>query len=122
MTGVLITRCVCLNMPFDQLLESKFWDDNFYQDFDYRHQPTLFQPVGGMDMIVEGFLRQIGKLITYNAPVVGIELQEKKKGASKDGVSVKYMNGATVVTATADYCVSKHPVSGADEDPHQLLR
>ena len=96
-------------MPFKQLLESKFWENNFYQDFDYRHQSTLFQPVGGMDMIVEGFLRQIGNLITYNAPVVGIELQEKKKGASKNGVSVKYMNGATVVTATADYCVSNIP-------------
>ncbi len=88
--------------PLDQLLDSKFWEDNFYQEFDYRHQATLFQPVGGMDMIVEGFLRKVGNLITYSAPVVGIETRD-------DGVSVKYMNGATQATATADYCVSNIP-------------
>jgi hypothetical protein len=44
---------------------------------------TLFQPVGGMDMIVEGFLRAVGHLITYDAPVTGVRVRD-------DGVTVWY--------------------------------
>ncbi len=53
-------------------------------------------------MIVEGFLRKVGDLITYEAPVVGIETQS-------DGVTVKYMQGSEEVAVSADYCVSNIP-------------
>ncbi|MDX1417647.1 MAG: FAD-dependent oxidoreductase, partial [Candidatus Promineifilaceae bacterium] len=89
-------------MSFEQLLRSEFWREGFYSPVEFEWQPTLFQPVGGMDMIVEGFLRHIGHLIIYNAPVVDIDVQD-------DGVSVTYLDGASEVTETADYCVSNIP-------------
>ncbi len=88
--------------PLDLLLKSEFWQDSFYDPIEFEWQPTLFQPVGGMDMIVEGFLRKVGQLITYNAPVVDIEV-------AQDKVSVTYQNGSVNATKTADYCVSNIP-------------
>lgn len=88
--------------PFDALLKSEFWLDSFYDPVEFEWQPTLFQPVGGMDMIVEGFLRRVGDLVTYEAPVVDIETRA-------DGVRVEYMQGSERVAATADYCVSNIP-------------
>jgi monoamine oxidase len=86
----------------DRILDSKFWEDSFYDPIEFEWQPTLFQPVGGMDMIVEGFLKQVGHLITYNAPVVKITSED-------DGVVVRYMNGAGEAEIKADYCVSNIP-------------
>ena len=88
--------------PFDVLLKSEFWLDSFYDPVEFEWQPTLFQPVGGMDMIVQGFLRQVGDLVTYEAPVVDIRTRP-------DGVTVEYMQGSERVAASADYCVSNIP-------------
>lgn len=88
--------------PLAALLQSEFWQDSFYDPVEFEWQPTLFQPVGGMDGIVDGFLRAVGDLITYEAPVVGIQTRS-------DGVSVEYLQGNEKVTATADYCVSNIP-------------
>lgn len=88
--------------PLDKLLSSEFWENSFYDPMEFEWQPTLFQPVGGMDMIVEGFLRQVGHLITYNAPVTDIQL-------TKNGVNVSYMQGSQVVQTSADYCASNIP-------------
>ncbi len=88
--------------PLDALLKSEFWLDSFYDPVEFEWQPTLFEPVGGMDMIVQGFLSQVGALITYEAPVVKITT-----GAG--GVTVEYMKGSERVAETADYCVSNIP-------------
>lgn len=84
------------------LLQSEFWEQSFYDPFEYEWQSTMFQPVGGMDKIVEGFLRKVGHLITYNAPVVDIK-------NSDDGVSVSWMDGDKFITESADYCASNIP-------------
>ena len=88
--------------PLSALLNSEFWKDSFYDPVEFEWQPTMFQPVGGMDMIVEGFLRKVGDLITYNAPVTHIE-------TGKDQVSVTYKVGASEAVRTADYCISNIP-------------
>lgn len=88
--------------PKESLLKSEFWKNGFYSPFEFEWQSTLFQPVGGMDMIVEGFLRQIGNLVTYNAPVVEIQLDDRK-------VTVSYKKGSEIVDAEADYCVCNIP-------------
>ncbi|HEX6161237.1 MAG TPA: FAD-dependent oxidoreductase, partial [Thermoanaerobaculia bacterium] len=46
-------------LGFQQLLRSQFWLHRFYQPEDYEWQRTLFQPVGGMDGIVNGFVKRI---------------------------------------------------------------
>ena len=57
-----------------------------------------------MDQIVQGFLRQIGRLITYQSVVLHIQLLE-------DGVEVTYRGprGRTFRTR-ADYCISNIPL------------
>jgi monoamine oxidase len=67
---------------------------------DLEWQPTLFQPVGRMDQIVEGFLRQIGELINYQSVVLEIQLVD-------NGVEVTYRGPLGRKFRTrADYCIS----------------
>lgn len=68
-------------------------------------QTTMFQPVGGMDMIGKAFARQVQQLITYNAKVTKIAQDDK-------GVAVTYQDTATGQTATAeaDWCVCTIPL------------
>ena len=86
------------------LLNSKFWQRSFYQPIELHWQSTMFQPVGGMDQIVKGFLRKIGHLIKYEAEVREIQL-------APDGVNVTYkdQHGSTFC-AHADYCISNIPL------------
>src|SRR5918997_2975223 len=86
------------------LLNSKFWQRHFYQPIELNWQPTLFQPVGGMDQIVKGFLHKIDHMIKYDAEVREIQLVP-------DGVEITYrdQHGSTV-RAQADYCISNIPI------------
>lgn len=92
-------------LALKELLSSEFWRYRFYQSFEYEWQPTLFQPVGGMDKIVDGFVRKIGELIYYQTEVLKIETR-------KDGVTITIrdlQNGARS-NVTADYCISNIPL------------
>jgi len=66
----------------DTLLQSKFWDDTrFYQPSDFLWQPTLFQPVGGMDQVQHAFAREVaerGGTIHLNCPVRSIDWDAEK--------------------------------------------
>jgi monoamine oxidase len=73
----------------------------------YNFQTTMFQPVGGMDMIGKAFAREVGGLIRYNAKVTEIRQNDS-------GVTVSYVdavNPSTVQQATADWCVCTIPLS-----------
>jgi monoamine oxidase len=87
-------------LPWKELLKSQFWRHRFYQPVDFEWQPTLFQPVGGMDQLVEGFKRQVGSKIVYHAEVREIRLLA-------DGVEVVTADGKT---RKADHCVSNIPL------------
>jgi monoamine oxidase len=88
-----------------ELLSSEFWRYRFYQSFEYEWQPTLFQPVGGMDKIVDGFLRKVGRLIQYQTEVLKIETRD-------NGVTVTVRDLKTGVRSNinADYCISNIPL------------
>src|SRR5882724_6155398 len=86
-------------LQLKELLSSEFWRFHFCQSFEYEWQPTLFQPVGGMDMIVDGFVRKIGSLIQYNTKVLNIEIRN-------DGVAVVVEDQGKRSTIEADYCIS----------------
>ncbi len=92
-------------LPLNELLSSEFWRFRFYQSFEYEWQPTLFQPIGGMDKIVDGFLRQIGNLIQYRMEVQNI--QTKDNGVT---LSVRNLKTGARTTLTADYCISNIPL------------
>ncbi|MFT5685719.1 MAG: monoamine oxidase [Myxococcota bacterium] len=61
----------------DRLLASEFWKKTrVYQPVDFLWQPTLFQPVGGMDQVQHAFAQQVatlGGVIHLNSPVTSID-------------------------------------------------
>lgn len=92
-------------LALKELLSSDFWRYRFYQSFEYEWQPTLFQPVGGMDKIVDGFVGKVGPLIRYETEVLNIETRS-------DGVTIATRNRRTgaLDTIKADYCISNIPL------------
>lgn len=93
-------------LPLGQLLASDFWNHRFYQPEDYEWQPTLFEPVGGMDRIVEALRREVGdERITYRAEVVDLRNADAK-------VTVRYRDRGADVDATwiADHCICTIPL------------
>jgi monoamine oxidase len=64
----------------DQLLASEYWKKTrFYQPVDFLWQPTLFQPVGGMDQVQHAFSQQVamrGGVVHLNSPVTSIDYEQ----------------------------------------------
>lgn len=95
-------------VPLRTLLRSQFWSGasgSFYQPLEFEWQPTLFQPVGGMDQIVAGFLREVETLIRYRAEVTGVKLLDNE-------VEVEFLDqfSGTKSVIRADYCISNIPL------------
>ena len=89
-----------------EILNSRLW--RYLQNF-ARHsfQTTMFQPVGGMDMIGKAFAREVGDVIRYDARVTRI-------GQDDGGVTVTYTDlksPAAPQQARADWCVCTIPLS-----------
>ena len=94
------------------ILKSRLW--RYLQNFAlYQFQTTMFQPVGGMDMIGKAFAREVGDLIQYDAKVTRIQQVD-------GGITVSYMNSRTPATpqlAKADWCVCTIPLSILSQIP-----
>lgn len=87
------------------VLDPQVWTAmSFY--FSYVMQTTMFQPVGGMDMIGKAFAKNIGKIVTYNAKATKVAQSDK-------GVTVSYKDVATgqMHDVSADWCVCTIPLS-----------
>src|SRR5215813_7557578 len=93
-------------VALSDILKSRIW--RYLQNFaNYNFQTTMFQPVGGMDMIGNAFAREVGDLIRYNSRVTGIAQNDR-------GVTVSYVDTTDAgdpQTATADWCVCTIPLS-----------
>ena len=79
--GVSVGEIDDSSFSFDELLESEFWTTGFYQPIDFSWQPTMFQPVGGMDRVQRAFAQQVASLggaIHLNSPVKSIDWNEDK--------------------------------------------
>lgn len=90
-------------IDLDRLLKSKYWEKTrFYQPMDFLWQPTLFQPVGGMDQVQHAFSQQVamlGGVVHLNSPATSIDYEQS--------------TSQFLITATgheqpfrADYCFS----------------
>jgi monoamine oxidase len=94
--------------PIDlsEILKSRLW--RYLQNFTlHTFQTTMFQPVGGMDMIGKAFAREVGDVIRYDAKVTRIQQDDH-------GVTVTYTDlkaPATPQQAKADWCVCTIPLS-----------
>ena len=93
-------------ISLDELLESEFWKDTkFYQPVDFLWQPTLFQPVGGMDQVQHAFAQQVAALdgnIHLNSPVKTIDWDEKTQ---KFIIEVSQIGTEKTKRYTSDYCI-----------------
>lgn len=91
-------------IEFNTLLNSEFWKrTKFYQPVDFLWQPTLFQPVGGMDQVQHAFAQQVAALggtIHLNSPVKKIRWNEKKQ---KYIVAVNQVGTEDTIKYEADY-------------------
>lgn len=94
-------------ISLDTLLESKFWSKTrFYQPVDFLWQPTLFQPVGGMDMVQHSFAQQVAALggtVHLNSPVKSINWDGERK---EFVVQVHQIGTQKTIEYRADYCFS----------------
>lgn len=67
-------------IDLDRLLASEYWKKTrFYQSVDFLWQPTLFQPVGGMDQVQHAFSQQVathGGVVHLNSPVTSIDYDQ----------------------------------------------
>jgi len=86
------------------VLDPKVWESmNFF--FNYVMQTTMFQPVGGMDMIGKGFAKQVGNLVTYNTKVTKIA-----QDAGGVTITCQPSAGGAGQEIKADYCVCTIPL------------
>ncbi len=92
-------------LPFKKLLSSKFWEKTrFYQPSDFLWQPTLFQPVGGMDQVQHSFAKQVAALggnILLNSPVKSIDWDNENQ---EFVVEVSQLGTDETRKYRADYC------------------
>lgn len=94
-------------LDFGEILESKFWEGTrFYQPQDFPWQPTLFQPVGGMDRIVQAFNREV----TRRGGTVLLEAVVRHIGKRDGKFVVRYDTPSGPREEIADVCVSNIPI------------
>ncbi|MBM3621994.1 MAG: FAD-binding protein [Alphaproteobacteria bacterium] len=80
----------------------------------WEQAPTMMQPVGGMDRIVDGFVRSVGRMISYDSEVVRIA-----RTGGRVQVAVRDRRSGTVRTIEADHVICTIPLTvlkGIDTD------
>jgi len=92
-------------LALSDILKSRIW--RYLRNFaSYNFQTTMFQPVGGMDMIGKAFAKELGDVISYNAKVTRIQQNDR-------GVTVSYVDAAHPSMPrqlVADWCVCTIPL------------
>jgi monoamine oxidase len=99
--------------PFGDVLQSNLWN-TMHSVGEFVMQKTMFEPVGGMDGIAKGWVRNVGHMIKYNCEVEQIRQSDKS-------VTVNYVDTKTGKkgTISGDYAVCTIPLSvlrGIDAD------
>ena len=92
-------------LPMHALLDADLWQGMLAEEvIDW--QPTMFQPIGGMDRIPAAFEKRLGSVVRYGAAVRSIR-------QSGSGVTVVYRDERTGTdqTVAADYCICAMPLS-----------
>ena len=88
---------------FSDLLRAHFWREFMHWGELADQAAPMLQPVGGMDRIIDGFLRRVGDAVELRAAVREIRLEET-------GVEVAYTGArGEVRTVRGDYCLNSMP-------------
>jgi monoamine oxidase len=102
---------------FGELLASRLWK-SLEVGAEQDYQSSIFQPVGGMDMIAQAFQKRVGHLIRFNAKVT--EIKQDDSGVTATYVDSK--RGGQPMTARGDYCVCTIPLSILSQIPMNVGR
>ncbi len=91
------------NPPLDlsELLKADFWQYKLHFSQFLDQNPTLFQPVGGMDAVAKAFEQRVRALIRYDSPV---------KEIRKTAAGVRVVTGRDAVDADFAVCTIPAPV------------
>ena len=91
-------------LPMHALLSADLWQGMMSEEvIDW--QPTMFQPIGGMDRIPAAFEKSLGRAVRYGAVVRTIR-------QAPGGVTVVYRDAEGADhKVTADYCICAMPLS-----------
>ncbi len=91
-------------LDFSELLKSDFWQFKLHFSQFLDQNPTLFQPVGGMDSIARAFERHVGRLIQYRSIVDGI-------WKTPQGVRITFRRGSlgSMRVLDADFAICTIP-------------
>jgi monoamine oxidase len=104
--GLSSTPIASTPIEFGDLLKAGLWQTlSSGQEYDW--QSSIFQPIGGMDMVGKGFEKEVGNLIRYSAKVTAID-------QDSHGVTVNYVDtktGGASQRAHADWCLCTIPLS-----------
>jgi monoamine oxidase len=87
------------------VLSAGLWQD-FGSRNEYNYQMTMFQPVGGMDMIAQALARELNGVIRFGAKVTAVQQDAR-------GVTVAFedaRDAGRTATARADWCVCTLPL------------
>jgi monoamine oxidase len=91
-------------LAMQELLDANLWTGMLVEEV-IEWQPTMFQPVGGMDRIPFAFASRLDSVIRYGAEVSRIR-------QSDSGVAVTYRDGSGPdQTLNADYCICAMPLT-----------
>jgi len=87
------------------ILGSGLMDPDFYNvaEYTYELQMTMFQAVGGMDMIAKAFEKQVGKRIRFNAVVTAVK-------NTTAGVTIVFKSKEGEQTIQGDLCICTIPL------------
>lgn len=104
-------------VAFSELLKSSFMREVLTAN-EGETAPVLYQPVGGMDKIIQGFTKKLEDKVFYNVIVKSVQL-------AGDGVNITYENNGLKYQLEADYCfncIPTHLMTGIDNnfDPEYI--
>lgn len=106
-----------VNLPLElgELLQSDFWRYKLHFDDFLDQNPTLFQPVGGMDAIAKAFEKRVRALIRYRSVVKAIR-------QTPEGVRIVYRQGGRGADEAidADFAVCSIPAPVLKDIPNDL--
>ena len=106
-----------VNSPLDlsELLKADFWQYKLHFSQFLNQNPTLFQPVGGMDAIAKAFEQRVGPLVRYRSVV-----KELRKTAG--GVRVVYRQAGRDANdaVDADFAICTIPAPVLKDIPNDL--
>lgn len=93
-------------LPFrelPELLDCNFWRVAMHFTEQPDQAPMMMEPVGGMDMVVRGFMKHVGARVKTHAVVEAVTLREK-------GVDVVYRHNGKREKIAADFCLNNIPL------------